>query len=67
MPKLTIEVTEQLDAALTELAVKEGLPKSQVVRRSIALFKFLEDQRAAGLKVAIADKNDKVVKEIVTT
>lgn len=67
MPRLNVSVTEQLDEALSELSERQSIPKSQLIRRSIALLKFLEDERERGLKVTLSDENDRVVKEIVPT
>ncbi len=66
MPKLTLQFNDKLDAILSELAVKEGLPKTQVVRRAIALLRFVETEKEKGNKLAIADKDDRVLKEIVS-
>jgi len=65
MPKLTVPVTAQLDGVLNNLAEQSGLPKAQVVRRALALYNFLEDEKHAGRKLAIADDDDRIVKELV--
>jgi hypothetical protein len=66
MAKLTVEFPERLNTILEEMAEKEGLPKVQLIRRAIALLKYVEDEKALGNKIAIADENNKIIKEIVT-
>lgn len=65
MAKVTFQLDDNLDAVLGELATKQGLKKSQMLRRSIALMKFLEDERTQGNRIAITDDKGQVVREIV--
>jgi predicted transcriptional regulator len=63
--KVTFELDDSLDDVLGALARKQGLKKSQMLRRSIALMKFLEDERDQGNRVAITDSHGDVLREIV--
>ena len=65
MAKLTIEFNDKMTEILEEMSRKERLPKTHVIRRAIALFKFVEGEREKGHKLAITDQNDRVLKEIV--
>ena len=65
MAKVTFELDDKLDDVLGALARKQGLKKSQMLRRSIALMKFLEDERDQGNRVAITDNHGDVLREIV--
>lgn len=67
MSKTTVQLSGDLDKILSDLSKEQGVPKTQVIRRSLALLKYLEDERRSGGKVAITDQDGKVVKEIVTT
>ena len=67
MSKLTVQFTGRIDDDLGTLASEQGIPKTQVIRRAIALMKFIEDERAKGHKVSITDENDRVLKDIVST
>lgn len=66
MPKLTVEFSGRWHDLLSELAAKEGTTKSDVLRRALALLKYVEDEVGANDKrrLAIAE-DDKVLKEIV--
>lgn len=64
MPKFTVQLSGKMDDLLTELAREQGIPKTQVIRRSLGLLKFLNDEQKAGNKIAVT-KDDQVVKEIV--
>lgn len=65
MPKLTVEFNDKMNSILDDLSQAEGIPKTQVIRRAIALLKYAEDERRKGHKLTIADENDRVIKEIV--
>jgi predicted transcriptional regulator len=65
MAKVTFELDDNLDDVLGSLAKKQGLKKSQMLRRSIALMKYLEDERDDGNRVAITNGSGQVLKEIV--
>ena len=66
MPKLTIEFNDRLNEMLEQLAAKEDTTKVDIIRRALALFKYVEEEVGVGdkRKLAIAE-DDKVVKEIV--
>ena len=65
MAKVTFELDDNLDTVLGDLAKKQGLKKAQMLRRSIALMKFLEDERDDGNRIAITDRKGQVLREIV--
>jgi hypothetical protein len=67
MGKLTVQFTGRIDDDLEALAREQGVPKTQVIRRAIALMKFIEDERDKGHKVSITDNDDRVLKDIVST
>lgn len=67
MSKLTVTFSGKIDDDLDHLAHEQGIPKTQVIRRAIALMKYLEDEREQGRKVAITDEDMTVLKEIVST
>ena len=60
--KTTVELNEDLTAILDDLSKKQGTSKAQIVRRSIALMKYLEDAE----KITIKDKSG-VEKEVIVT
>ena len=67
MSKLTVQLSGELDSVLDDLAKSQGVPKTQVIRRSIALMKYLEDETSKNpdRKLAITE-NGNILTEIVT-
>ena len=67
MPKLTIQFGEEMNRLLKELSVKKGTTKSEIIRRSLAMYKYVDDETSDGTKrLSITSaKDDKVLKEIV--
>ena len=63
MAKYTIDFGEELEAMLSGLAKKKSLTKAEVLRRAVATYDYLLAQE--GLNVALTDKQNKVVKEVV--
>lgn len=66
MPKLTVEFNERMNEMLEQLAVKDDTSKVNVLRRALALYKYVEDEveKGEGRRLAITE-DDKVIKEIV--
>jgi len=66
MPKLTVEFNDKMNEILDELAKDKGLSKVEVLRRAVALYRYLDSEQKDGdKKVSITRKDDKVVKDIV--
>jgi metal-responsive CopG/Arc/MetJ family transcriptional regulator len=66
MKTFTVSIDERLDQALDEL--KDSLGKTsraEVFRLAITLLKVADEARREGLRLAIADKQGKVQKEIL--
>lgn len=66
MPKLTVEFNERINQMLEELAAKDETTKVDVIRRALALYKYVEEEVGKGdhRRLAIAE-DEKVIKEIV--
>jgi hypothetical protein len=69
MGRLTVQFPEKTSQILSELAEHDEISKTEVLRRALALYKHLgtEVRKETGRKIAIADKDDRIVKEIVFT
>lgn len=59
MAKTTVELNEELTQDLEDLSRAQGTTKAQVLRRSIALLKYLQD--ADQIKVRTKDGTEKEV------
>ncbi len=68
MPRLTVQFPEKADEILSELAEKDKVSKTEIIRRALSLYRYLDREvKQKGNKLAIADKDDKIIKEIVLT
>lgn len=66
MPRITIEFSVQADKLLKDLAVQGDTSKVDVIRRALALYNYVKKEvKEKNLKLAVADEEDKVLKEIV--
>jgi predicted transcriptional regulator len=66
MPKLTVEFNDKMNAILEQLANEKGTTKVDVLRRAVALYKYLDsEQNEDKSKRVSITKNNKVLKEIV--
>ncbi len=66
MPKLTVEFNERINQMLEELAAKDETTKVAVIRRALALYKYVEEEVGKDERRRLAiTEDDKVVKEIV--
>ena len=65
MPKLTIEFSDKMNEILEELANEKETTKVDVLRRAVALYKYLDsEQKDESNKVSIT-RDGKAVKDIV--
>ncbi len=68
MARLTVQFPDKTTQILTELSDQEEVSKTEILRRAVSLYRFLQNETREGKhKITIADENDKVVKEIVMT
>jgi len=69
MARLTIQFPERTSKILEELSGENQISKTEVLRRAVALYKYLDDEvrKGKGKKLTIADEDDKILKEIVLT
>lgn len=63
--RLTLDVSQELNRTLEELAEQTGSTKSDLLRRAIALMEVAVDAKQKGQNLTVSDKQDKVVTKIV--
>jgi len=64
--RLSININDETAAALKELAAKRGLTVTEVVRRAVSVYKFVEDEVGDGGKtLQLVDSNDKVTELVM--
>jgi len=65
MAKLTVEMNPKMDEILSELARDKQTSKVEVLRRAVALYKYIDGQLADGKKALAIAQDDEILKEIV--
>lgn len=57
MAKFTVQLTDEMDDALGEVATRRGLPKTQALRRAVALMKYLDEADDRGESVVVKSQD----------
>jgi predicted transcriptional regulator len=66
MPKLTVRFGNQMSRMLKELAEEKGTTQTEIIRRALATYKYLNDEVKDGDKsVSVTSKRDKAITEII--
>lgn len=51
--KLNININDETEAALKDLAARRGITVTETVRRAVSVYKFIEDEMDAGGKLQV--------------
>ena len=66
MPKLTVEFNDKMNHILEQLAEEKGTTKVDVLRRAVALYRYLDsEQKMDENKQVSITRNGKAIKDIV--
>ena len=63
--RLSVNLSSETSEIFKELIERKGLSISEGVRRAIAVWKFLEDEKALGNQIAVIEPDDSVRKVIL--
>ncbi len=63
--RLSLELSEEVNAKLESLAKKAGTTKSELLRRSLGLYDIAAEAKEDGLKLGLLKKDRTVVTEII--
>ena len=63
--RLNLNITDELNQRLDQIAKKSGNSKSDLLRKAIVLMELVVDENAKGNVLSITDKNHHVLREIV--
>ena len=63
--RVSLDMSPEANDLLESLASLHGTTKSQILRRSVALYHVASEANALGNRLAVVDKDKKVVSEIV--
>lgn len=53
MPRLTVDLSAEIDLRLTAIAKKEGISKAEAMRRAFALLSVADQEKAKGNSLGI--------------
>lgn len=68
MPKLTVEFNEQLNQTIDQLARAQGVTKTDILRRAVALYDYVRKETSperGDKKLSITTKDGKPLTDIV--
>lgn len=65
MSKLTVQLTDEMDEVIDELAEVRSLPKTQVMRRAVLLMKYLDDAAKSGQDIVLRDRQSGQERQLV--
>jgi len=63
--RLTVNLSEELVESLREMATRSGTTMTDVLKRAIAVQKFLEEQQDEGKKLLMEDPEANTIRELV--
>ena len=66
MAKYTIDLGTEFEQQLNQVAKDKSLSKAEIIRRAVATYVVISRESGQGNKVAITDKQDRILKELVT-
>lgn len=65
MAKVTVQMTDEMNEVLGEVARRRGVPKTAALRRAVALLKYLDEANERGEQVVLRDPKTKTETQIV--
>lgn len=66
MAKYTIDLGEDANKQLDEVAKEKGMTKADVIRRAVATYVTVNREVKNGNRLTISNSEDRVIKELVT-
>lgn len=63
--RLDINLNDQMTEVFDEIQKEEGITRAEVVRRAVAYYRILRDQKSHNRKVLLADQDGKNQKELL--
>jgi predicted transcriptional regulator len=62
--RMTLAMTDEATKTLYDLAQRENIDKSEVLRKALGLFVLAVEAKAHGLRTAFIDAEDRIVNEV---
>jgi predicted transcriptional regulator len=64
MARMTVELPDQINGVLENLAERSGTSKTEILRRAIGTYKVLQDERSQGYEIQLI-RNGEVTRVIL--
>ena len=58
MPRLTVDLSNEIDSRLNEIAQKAGISKAEAMRRAFALLSIAAEEKLKGNSLGIVRENE---------
>jgi predicted transcriptional regulator len=65
MAKVTVQMTDEMNEILREVARRRGVPKTAALRRAVALLKYLDEASERGEEVVLRNPETHAERQIV--
>lgn len=65
LTRLSVNMNAETAAALKQLAAHQHVSQTEIIRRAVALMKFIEDEQRQGRKIQSMDNNERNKRELV--
>lgn len=67
MKRINLDVSDDVNKTLEDLAKEKDTTKADIIRRALASYAYLdrETDREAGIKVSISNREDRVLKDVI--
>lgn len=65
MAKVTVQMTDEMNDILSQVARRRGVPKTAALRRAVALLRYLDEADERGEQIVLRDPTTKAETQIV--
>jgi len=63
--RLDLDLNDQMTEVFDEIQKEDGITKSEIVRRAVAYYRILRDQKSNNRKVLLVDQDGSNAKELI--
>jgi len=63
--RLSVNLSDEAADALRSYVKRHGVTVTEAIRRAISILKYVDDVRAEGSRILVADKDGKNIREVV--
>jgi len=63
--RLDLDLNDQMTEVFDEIQKEDGITKAEIVRRAVAYYRILRDQKSNNRKVLLVDQDGSNAKELI--